>query len=128
MLDILVQYFFNQIKAKLFALFMNFKAAFPSLNHALLWFKLHKVGISSKIINILISLYCHERMLIKSGGSLSEEIEVEVREDVLQEEILSPLLFAIYLADLEEFLRTRGVPGIYIHWSANKIAPTGICG
>lgn len=112
MLNTLVQSILNKVRGKLFALFVDFKAAFPSLNYLLLWYKLQKVGVSSKIINVLASLYSCALMLIKSGGSLSEE--VHITEGVMQGEVLSPLLFAIFLEDLEEFLIRRGVKGIHI--------------
>lgn len=111
-LNSLIQYHLNQPKGKLFALFIDFRRAFPSVNHGLLWSKLHSVGISSKIIKILISLYSKAYMHVKIANSLSAGIDVT--EGVLQGEILSPLLFAIFLADLEVFLKTRGISGITI--------------
>lgn len=51
-------------------------------------------------------------MYIKIANSLSEG--VDITEGVLQGEILSPLLFAIFLADFEDFLKRRGIKGVLI--------------
>ena len=111
-LNALIQQALNKVPGKLFVLFVDFRRAFPSINHALLWHKLLRLGISSKMISILINLYSQALMLIRSGGRLSGGISIT--EGVLQGEILSPLLFALFLADLESFLLGRGVNKISI--------------
>lgn len=111
-LNSIIQYALNGIRGKLFALFVDFRRAFPSVCHAFLWEKLHRAGISSKVIKILISLYSQAFMFVKMANSLSQG--VEVTEGVLPGEILSPLLFAIFLADLEAFLRNRGMRGAVV--------------
>lgn len=74
--------------------------------------KLSKIGISGKFIRILISLYSKAFMRFKSAHDISEG--VNITEGVFQGEILSPLLFAIFLADLEVSLRSKGVRGVVL--------------
>ena len=71
-LNALIQFSLNNVKGKLFSLLVDFKRAFPSINHALLWHKLRKFGVSSKIINILISLYSQALMQVKIAHVLSK--------------------------------------------------------
>lgn len=113
MLNALIQKSLNMVGGKLFALFVDFRRAFPSVVHRLLWMKLSRFGISGKFIRILMSLYENATMKIKSAIDVSEG--VRVTEGVLQGEVLSPLLFAIFIADFEDFLRGRGVRGIVIN-------------
>lgn len=40
-------------RGKLFVLFVDFRSAFPSDRHNLLWKKLFKLGTESKMINLL---------------------------------------------------------------------------
>ena len=97
---------------KTYAVFIDFKRAFPSVNHNLLWRKLANVGLSDKFIGILASLYSKANMIIKNKEGRSNLIEVS--EGALQGEILSPLLFALFISDLEKFLQSKGIRGISI--------------
>jgi hypothetical protein len=44
-------------KGKVYALFIDFKRAFPSVPHDKLSAKLYSIGVSAKIIRVLQSLY-----------------------------------------------------------------------
>lgn len=96
--------------SKTYALFVDFKRAFDSIPQQLLWLKLYRLGISSKIIRIIKSLYDAAKLCVRSTTGNSEE--VDVTEGVLQGEILSPLLFIIFLADITKYFRDNGVRGI----------------
>ena len=99
-------------QGKVYAFFIDFKRAFPSISHNLLWKKLSVLGVSYKLINVLISLYQNAIMLIKNQHGTSKPIEIT--EGLLQGEILSPLLFSLFISDLENFLRLKGIRGISI--------------
>lgn len=103
---------YNLNKA-LFAIFVGFKNAFPSVPHIILWKKLHASGISSKIINILIDFYKIANICILTKNGKSESVNVS--KGVLQGETLSPLLFTLFVNDLEEFLIKEGCRGILIN-------------
>uniref|UniRef100_A0A146LXR6 Putative RNA-directed DNA polymerase from transposon BS n=1 Tax=Lygus hesperus TaxID=30085 RepID=A0A146LXR6_LYGHE len=102
-----------------FCVFVDFKRAFDSINHSKLWYKLHTLGVSSKFIRILRYLYSNACFRVRVNGQLSEA--VDLTEGVLQGEILSPLLFALYLADIESFFRARNVRGLNINGSSDLI-------
>lgn len=97
---------------KVYALFVDFKRAFDSVDQAKLWNKLFSFGLSAKILRVLKSLYDGATLRVRSGGELSKE--VEITEGVLQGEILSPLLFILFIADLEQELRKNGLVGVNI--------------
>ena len=87
----------NQKGGKVFALFVDFKRAFPSVSHDILWRKLYKFGLSTKLIEVIKNLYSKAKIKIKTDSGTTEEIDVT--EGVMQGKILSPILFAIFLAD-----------------------------
>lgn len=78
--------------------------------HNILWKNLSRLGMSKKSIRILAFLYSHTSMLIRNSSGLSESIDII--EGVSQGEVLSPILFALFLADLEDFLKRRRISRI----------------
>lgn len=111
-LNAMIQNRLSMEKGKLFVLFVDLKAAFPSLSHELIWEKLYKLGIGSKIIKILTSLYSKATVSVKGPEGLTKPIQVT--KGVLQGETLSPTIFNLFTADLEEFLIKGGVRGVSI--------------
>ena len=103
-------------KSRVYSIFIDFRKAFDSVNHNLLWNKLSSAGVSLKFINILRSLYDSAEMSVKINNTLSNPAKIE--KGVLQGEILSPDLFALFLNDIEAYLRSKGCRGISIN---NKV-------
>ncbi|CAG5073426.1 Similar to X-element\ORF2: Probable RNA-directed DNA polymerase from transposon X-element (Drosophila melanogaster) [Cotesia congregata] len=81
-----------------YTLFIDFRRAFDSVPHDKLWTKLMNLGLSSKLINILKILYDNAQMKVRVNGQLSEQANVTL--GVLQGEVLSPILFILYLSDI----------------------------
>ncbi|CAB0035830.1 unnamed protein product [Trichogramma brassicae] len=99
-------------KAKVYTLFVDFKRAFPSVNHDLLFQKLHSLGISDKFVHFLYKLYTNAKMAVKKEHSKTSLMDIS--EGLLQGEVLSSTLFALFIADLEKYLREKGIRGITI--------------
>jgi len=100
-------------KRKLFAFFIDFSRAFPSINHQKLWDKLFSLGVSAKFIRWLRNLYQTSNMKIRlQGNNLSSPIDIT--EGVLQGEVLSPLLFNIYISEVETILKEAEGIGVNI--------------
>lgn len=95
-----------------FVLFIDFRRAFDSVNHSLLWNKLLSQGVSAKIVRLVKQFYDSASLQIKLDGQLSKEFEIA--HGVLQGEILSPLLFVLFIADLDYFFRQQGCEGMFI--------------
>ncbi|XP_015125038.1 uncharacterized protein LOC107046834 [Diachasma alloeum] len=83
-----------------------FCRAFDSINHGALWSWLHHIGVSSKIIYIVKFLYEHASLQVRSEGKLSAE--TEITEGVRQGESLRPLLFILFINDIDLYLRGKG--------------------
>lgn len=102
-LNCLVKYLWYQGKKNVYCLFIDFKSAFDCVNRSALFFKLQNIGISLKFIRILEVIYNETLNSVWNGSSLSEWFETS--SGVLQGSVLSPLLFAIFLNDLVDFIK-----------------------
>lgn len=91
-----------QEKKKVYAFFVDFKAAFDKVPRSLLFYKLHQMGVSTKIVTFLESVYRTTKSIVWTGKEMSEEFETKC--GVKQGCLLSPLLFALYINDLHESL------------------------
>ena len=69
-----------------------------------------KAGITGKLLRIIRSLYTDIRACIKSTGQISEEFPGYT--GLLQGEVLSPLLFTMYINDLERQFITENCPSV----------------
>lgn len=106
----LIQLRLSRPRGELYCVFIDFKRAFDSINHHLLWFKMHKIGISSKVIRIIKCLYDNASLQIRCGNKLSSSISIT--EGVLQGETLSPILFNFFISDIEMYFQNKGLSGI----------------
>ena len=95
---------------RLLAFFVDFSQAFDKVRHSRLFEKLYNMGLSRKMLNLLASIYGDASVEIMIDRS--ESAFVELKNGVLQGDCLSPLLFSLYLSDLENFLRTNGLVGV----------------
>lgn len=92
---------FNQ-KRKTFAFFVDFSSAFDIIPRNSLFYKLCRLGLSSKIVRILRKLYENTHSRVWDGSSLSDSFKVS--QGVRQGCLLSPVLFSLYLNDLPDCL------------------------
>ncbi|XP_015124765.1 uncharacterized protein LOC107046621 [Diachasma alloeum] len=76
------------------------------INHEKLWQKSLQLGISSRIVRIIAELYSKATLRVRTPEGLTKE--TEITEGVLQGEILSPLLFILFISDMENVFRSKG--------------------
>lgn len=103
----------RQTGGKAYALFVDFRRAFDLVPQQKLWKKMLRFGISSKTIRILRNLYDAATLQIKTKAGLS--VAADVSAGVLQGEVLSPLLFVIYISDMISYFRARAARGIELN-------------
>ena len=88
---------------RLFCAFVDYRKAFDTVNRTALWKKLLSYNISGKIFRAITNLYKATKSCISHKGKMSSFFYSNV--GVRQGENLSPLLFAIFLNDTEDFFR-----------------------
>ncbi|XP_075163988.1 uncharacterized protein LOC142236632 [Haematobia irritans] len=95
-------------RKKIYAFFVDFRAAFDKIPRNLLIFKLHQMGISLKYVKMIEAVYSNTQSAVWTGKELSSYFETQ--SGVKQGCLLSPLLFSLYINDLSESLGE----GLYI--------------
>lgn len=101
-----VQKYLSKSK-KLFALFIDFKAAFDNVNRERLWKRLERIGIEKYLINALRNTYSLTALRV-------ENETIYTTKGLKQGCPLSPLLFALYIGDFDDVLRKQQDGGIVI--------------
>lgn len=94
-------------KGKIYIMFVDFRKAFDSVWHSILWRKLHMVGISSQIIRVLNSLYNNANTQLKINNKEFTN-NIRITKGVLQGDSLSPTLFSLMLYDIDEYFKRNG--------------------
>jgi len=97
----IVHLHFSQNK-KVYVYFVDFKGAFDSFPRDCMFYKLRCSGLSSHIVDVLRLIYGKTTNQVWFGNTLSTMFETI--QGVRQGCVLSPILFALYLNDLEEIL------------------------
>ena len=95
-------------KKKLYCAFIDFQKAFDTVWRAGLWQKLIKTGINGKLLTVLKNMYKDIRSCVSHNDKMSPYFICN--NGVRQGENLSPILFSLYLNDLEEFLTRDNNP------------------
>ena len=94
---------------KLYVAFIDFEKAFDSISRKLMWPILKKNGICGKLLNCVRSMYDNVRARVRDGGCLTEF--VDCLRGVKQGDVISPLLFTLFINDLTLDIVNNGMHG-----------------
>ena len=95
---------------KLYCAFIYITKAFDYIVRENLWYKLIKLGIRGKTFNIMKSIYSDVKSRFQFCNKLGNEFPCSL--GVRQGECLSPILFSLYLNDIEEQFINSDIEGI----------------
>ena len=100
-LHAIIEYY--KVKNKqLYCAFVDYKKAFDTIDRSALWLKLMNEGIEGKIFTVIHNMYQEAKSCVKCNNDISPFFSCNI--GVRQGENLSPILFAIFLNDFQEFL------------------------
>ena len=106
------KYVFNNTKGvKIYACFIDLRKAFDTVWHDALLLKLQKAGINGKMYSLIKSMYQGSVSRVKCKQLLSDPINIT--QGVHQGNILSPLLFNIFMNDIGDSLLLDDSPLLY---------------
>lgn len=89
-------------RERLYVAFIDYQKAFDSVNRAILWTKLLSTNINGKVLNVIKNLYEKAKSNIMTGEGMSEFFNCTM--GVRQGENLSPLLFALFINDMSNYI------------------------
>ena len=97
-------------KKKLYCAFVDFEKAFDMVPRTLLWYKLLQNNITGNFFRIVYQMYQGLKSLILVNNKQSALFPCNI--GIRQCENLSPVLFSLYLNDLEDYLINQGCEGV----------------
>ena len=94
---------------RLYCGFLDYEKAFDKIDRAFLWHKLLEENICGKMINVIKNMYKCAKSCVMVNDDISALFDVEI--GVRQGENLSPVLFSLFLNDMNSSLATK-MPGL----------------
>ena len=91
---------------------IDLKRAFDSVYLNGLFLKLNKSGIGGKTLKIIKSIYSNIKNRVRACNSYSDFFNCAV--GLKQGEIMSPMLFSLFIEDLELFIQDSPTSGLTI--------------
>ncbi len=101
LLSLVQDYLFEN--KRLYVIFVDMMKCFDSIYRNGMWLKLYNSGIQGKILRIVKDMYCNVKSCVKSCSNYSDYFNYAV--GLRQGEVMFPLLFSLFVADLEMFLQ-----------------------
>ena len=101
---------YQKMGIDLYVAFIDYAKAFDTIWRDGLWYKLVKEGIGGKFLCIIKNMYEKSKSCVLINSERSQFFSSLT--GVKQGEILSPLLFAFYINDLEEFLKSKHIKSL----------------
>ena len=90
-------------RKRLYCCYIDYSKALDTISRSELWSKLLKCNDSGKIFRVVCNMYKSAKSCVAINGLLTDNFSCLI--GVRQGENLSPLLFSLYLNDLQEFLQ-----------------------
>ena len=100
-LHAIIEYYKSK-KGRVYCAFIDYSKAFDLIDRTSLWMKLLNNGVNGRIFDVIHNMYSKAKSCVRSNDKLSSFFSCNL--GVRQGENLSPVLFAIYLKDFQQFM------------------------
>ena len=107
----LVQKHITKRLGRFYVLFVDFSKAFDSVNRQKLWGVLEKNGLCGKMLNSIKSMYAYVRCAVRVDKFHITDF-FQCPYGVKQGCILSPLLFTLFVSELDKHMKNSDVLGM----------------
>lgn len=94
----------------MYILFVDLKAAFDSIDRKTLWKVLEEKDLGGRMIRRIRRMYEDTRVVVRIEEGIKSPFRM--RKGVRQGCVMSPLLFNLYIADLDKYMAKRGIGGV----------------
>ena len=111
-LQAMVQKYLTKHGGRFYTLFVDFSKAYDCVQRMKLLYLLLQKGVHGKMFQTLQSMYEHVKAAVRVGNQVTDYFDC--MSGVRQGCVLSPLLFSIFLSELEADLSSCGARGIDI--------------
>ena len=95
---------YQSVRKRVFCAFIDYQKAFDSVDRSLLWQKLLSYNINGKLLTVIRQMYNRAKSCIKKDNMISEYFLCNI--GVRQGDTLSPLLFALFINDFNQYIST----------------------
>ena len=90
-------------KGRLYCAFIDLRKAFDCVIRNALWYKIHRFGINAKLFSIIKNMYLNIKSCVRNCHRYSDFFDCAI--GLRQGEVMSPILFSLFIEDLELFLQ-----------------------
>ena len=99
---------------RFYCIFIDFKRAFDSIQHASLWYSLERKGVSpnGKFLSIFRSMYSQLKSCVKVKDGLTQFFDCHI--GTRQGCVSSPIIFSLFINDLVSYLKSECDRGIFV--------------
>ena len=106
-------------RSKFYVAFIDFKKAFDTVRRDKLWQILEKIGVSTRMIKVLKSMYTSVKAIVRQGYETTNVINCPL--GVRQGCMLSPILFTLLIAEVAYSVAQEGRMGYQFIPDAQEI-------
>ena len=112
-LHCLVQKYLSKGRGRFYCIFVDFKKAFESINRKLRWYSIMNKGIHGRLFVVIENMYYKVKAAVRiSNTSISSYFDC--MSGVRQGCVLSPLLFAMFISEIQDMLEDAELRGIFV--------------
>ncbi len=110
----------------LFAALIDFKSAFPSVDRSLLFKKLAGWGMSVRFGRALHALFKNNTFVLRFASGVTQEFQVNT--GLREGSVLSPLLFSLFISDMEQSVLRPFDAGVNFQYQDFKVGQVPVPG